>query len=46
VILFFEAVAILLVVGALIATFLWMLADAVGCFDERRDRVRPYTRDV
>jgi len=42
-----EALAILLVVGLLIAVFLWMLGSALFPMDDaRRDRARPYTRDV
>lgn len=37
-----EALAILLVVGAIIALFLWMVASALfPTDDERRDRARP-----
>lgn len=43
---FLGAVGVLVGVGAIITAFLWMLADAIGCFEDRRDRARPYTRDV
>lgn len=44
---FLEALAILLLVGAIISTFLWLFVHAIGtAADERRDRARSWTRDV
>jgi hypothetical protein len=44
---FLEAVGILLGIGACFALFFIMLFSAIASdWDDRRDRARPYTRDV
>lgn len=45
---FLEALGILLLVGALIAAFLWLFVRAVSdtAADRERDYIRPTERDV